>query len=313
MPAILTHDFFGKDMLEANPNLIGTNAEERHAFLLGNQGPDPLFYLVASPSARAFFKLGGTMHHESPSALLANLKESLCVLSDDELAVGRAYARGFLCHYALDRAMHPLVYCQQFAICDAGIEGLTRDQGNEVHAEIEREFDEMVLFTKLGRTIRDYKPYTQALRATDATLATIGKMYAYAVMKTYKRFPGPELFGTAVRNFRTVQRLFYSPGGSKQNAVNTVETRMLRRSFSFYKSMSHRDNPTRVSDFDNRYRKPWENPFTHATSTDSFWDIFGAAQLAAASIIAVFGEDGFDASIAAQVTGGLDFSGEPVE
>ena len=132
------------------------------------KAPNPLFYLVLSPSMKQFFGLGSAMHHDAPSKLIAALKESLQVLEEHELPVGRAYALGFLCHYSLDRAMHPLVYCQQYAICDAGIDGLNRSQENEVHAEIEREYDEMVLFSKLGRTIRSYRPFEEALHASRA-------------------------------------------------------------------------------------------------------------------------------------------------
>ncbi len=313
MPAILTHDFFGQDVYAAHSHIIGKSTDERDAFLLGNQGPDPLFYLVLSPSMKAFFGLGGTMHHDSPSRLMAALKESLDVLDDDEQAVGRAYALGFLCHYSLDRAMHPLVYSQQYAICDAGIEGLDRSQGNEVHAEIEREFDEMVLFSKLGRTIRDYKPYEKTLHASDAVLEAIGKMYAFVAMKAYRVFPSCDLFPSAVKDFRRMQRLFYSPSGNMQSMLNTVETRVLNRQFSFYKSMSHRDNTARTSDFDNRMRKAWENPFTHAIQNESFWDIFDGTKAVAFEAIEAFDADGFDETSAKELTHGLNFSGDPVE
>ena len=313
VPAILTHDFFGQDVYSAHSHAIGKSTDERDAFLLGNQGPDPLFYLVLSPSLKPFFGLGGTMHHNTPSKLMAALKESLDVLEDEEKSVGRAYAFGFLCHYSLDRAMHPLVYSQQYAICDAGIEGLDRSQGNEVHAEIEREFDEMVLFSKLGRTIRTYKPHEETLHASDETLATIGKMYAFVSMKAYRLFPSVDLFPSAVRDFRRVQRLFYSPSGNMQSMLDTVETRVMNRSFSFYKSMSHRNNATRTSDFDNRMRKAWENPFTHEIQTESFWDIFDGTKAVAFDAISAFNADEFDEKAAEKLTRGLNFSGDPVE
>ena len=253
------------------------------------------------------------MHHDTPSKLIAALKESLQVLEEDEVPVGRAYALGFLCHYSLDRAMHPLVYCQQYAICDAGVDGLDRSQESEVHAEIEREYDEMVLFSKLGRTIRSYRPFEEALHASERTLQTIGKMYAFVAMKAYRAFPPVDLFVSAVHDFRRAQRLFYSPNGTMQSALNTVETRILNRQFSFYKSMSHRDNATRVSDFDNRMRHPWENPYTHEVSTQSFWDIFDGTKAIAFSAIEAFDKDDFDETAARTLTGSLNFSGQPVE
>ena len=313
MPAIMTHDFFGKDVYAANESLIGASHDERDAFLLGNQGPDPLFYLVISPRYKDYFALGSDMHHIAPSELLAALKESLCVLEPDERAIGRAYALGFLCHYTLDRAMHPFVYSQQFAICDAGVDGLDNSDGGEVHGEIEREFDEMALYTKLGCTIRAYKPYREVLHASDTVLDVVGKMYAFAAMRAYRMFPPRELFGQAVRNFRRIQHAFYSPGSAKAAAVDAVETRVLRRNHSLYKSMAHRDNPTLVSAFDNREHAEWENPFTHERSTASFWDIFEAAKPEAAANMRAFSDEAFDEKAARELTRGLDFSGEPVE
>ena len=67
MPAILTHDFFGRDFYAANNALIGESPDARDAFLLGNQGPDPLFYLVAAPDMKAFTSLGSNMHHDRPT------------------------------------------------------------------------------------------------------------------------------------------------------------------------------------------------------------------------------------------------------
>ena len=84
MPAIMTHDFFGKEVYAVQAKAIGASADERDAFLLGNQGPDPLFYLVLTMRMKPFFCLGGKMHHENPTKLLFALKESLSVLEDDE-------------------------------------------------------------------------------------------------------------------------------------------------------------------------------------------------------------------------------------
>ena len=80
MPAIITHDFFGRDVYDALFQTIGGSRDEADAFLLGNQGPDPLFYAVADFRSTAFHKLGNTMHSRKPAELLAALKDSLGVL-----------------------------------------------------------------------------------------------------------------------------------------------------------------------------------------------------------------------------------------
>lgn len=311
MPALITHDFFGQDVYASNKDLIGCAERERLAFLLGNQGPDPLFFLVLSPRMKKYGRIGGIMHRIDPALLLAALKESLDALEDDERSVGRSYLAGFYCHYLLDRSMHPLVFSQQFAICDAGIDGLTRKQGGDVHAEIEREFDEMVLFGRTGRTIRSYKPYREVLRADDAMLISLGKMIEFACMKALRAFPPTEMFSVGVKNFRLAQSAFYSPKQRRADVAAFIETRLLRRGGSFFKAMSHRDRAEATSAFANEGNLPWENPFTRETSTKSFWDIFDESAERAGRELRTLLLPSFDTAAAELLTQGIDFSGKP--
>lgn len=309
MPAIITHDAFGQDVYHELHASIGETRDEYEAFLLGNQGPDPLFYTVINPSLREFNQLGSTMHSVKPTELIAAFKDSLSVLSEDEYPVGRAYALGFLCHYTLDSSMHPLVFAQQYAICDAGIDGLSREDGHEVHGTIESEFDEMVLFTVRRQTIASFNPSVEILKASDFALETISKMYAYAAMTVYGLFIPSDMFATAVRSFRFVQGLFYSPTGSKRTVISRIEE--LVRPYSFYRSMSHRPLEITESQFDNHERATWENPFTGETSDLGFWEIFENAREKAKGNIAAFAAKGFDMEGSRAITNDLDFSGEP--
>lgn len=311
MPALITHDFFGRDVYASNKDLLGFGEKERLAFLLGNQGPDPLFFLVLSPRMKKYGRVGSIMHRLDPALLLVALKESLDALEDGERSIGRAYLAGFYCHYLLDRSMHPLVYSQQFALCDAGIEGLTRKQGGDVHAEIEREFDEMVLFAKTGRTVRTFKPHREVLRADDATLTILGKMIEFACIKALRTFPPTDMFSTGVKNFRLAQSAFYSPGQRRANAAAFIETRILHRGGSFFKAMSHRDRAETTSVFANESNAPWENPYTHETSTKSFWDIFDEGVRQAGGDLRTLLLPVFDAAAAELLTRGINFSGKP--
>ena len=313
MPAIMTHDFFGKEMYSKINTYLGASIEEHDAFLLGNQGPDPLFYLVLTRRMKPFYSLGSTMHKEHPSAILKAFHESISILPLDEQDVARAYAYGFLCHYTLDKTMHPLVYANQYAICNAGIEGITEQDGNEVHGEIEREFDEMVLTTITGKTIKTYKPYLEILHAPDEVLLTIGKMYSYMAMKVFGQFPPQDIFLCAVKDFRKIQHLFYSPAGGKRSLAGLAETKALSRAYSFYRAMSHRDFPIQSSVFANHNHVEWANPFTHELSTDGFWELYRKAQEEALSFIELYAEPDFNNRDAQCITQGLNFSGEPTE
>ena len=311
MPAIITHDFFGRDVYDGLFQTIGGSRDEADAFLLGNQGPDPLFYAAVNPMIAGYRKLGQTMHHAKTPELLAAFKESLCVLTDGEKSIGRAYALGFLCHYALDSTMHPFVYCHQYALCDAGEPGLTRDDGNEVHGVIESEFDEMVLFTKRGETIATFNPSREILHASRTVLGIISKMYVYVALNVYGEIVPEKLFAQAVSAFRFTQHVFYSPSGIKREAIGNVER--LVRSHSFYQSMSHRAVEVPTSVFDNADHDSWTNPFTGDVRTTSFWDLFNHALDVAKDAIAAFDAEGFGLAAAHKPTGDLDFSGRPAD
>lgn len=310
MPALITHDFFGQDVYDRLFRDIGGTRDEAQAFLLGNQGPDPLFYAVVDPRLREHNRLGNIMHSEKPSELIKAFKDSLGILGEDELPVGRAYALGFLCHYTLDSTMHPLVFFHEYRLCDTGEPGLSRADGHEVHAVIESELDELVLFAKRGETVATFQPWREILQASDFALDVISKMYSYVALTVYGRIVPPSMFAQSVRSFRRVQRLFYSKTGAKRAAIGRVE--QLVRPFSFYQSMSHRPVELTESAYDNRAHEAWENPYTGETSTAGFWDLFDGALEKALANIAAFDRDDFDLEDARELTGELDFSGRPV-
>ena len=292
MPALITHDFFGQDVYDHIFRNGGGTRDEAEAFLLGNQGPDPLFYAVADPRLHEHNRLGNVMHSEKPSELIKAFKDSLGILDDDEQPVGRAYAFGFLCHYTLDSNM------------------LSRDDAHEVHAVIESELDELVLFEKRGETVATFQPWREILQASDFVLGAVSKMYSYAALTVYGRIVPRDLFARSVRNFRRVQRLFYSKTGAKRALLGRIEG--LVRPYSFYQSMSHRPVALTESIYDNRAHEAWENPYTGEVSTASFWDLYGRALEKAEENIDAFDRDDFDLGAARALTGELDFSGRPV-
>ncbi|MBS5865444.1 MAG: hypothetical protein KIC37_03705 [Coriobacteriaceae bacterium] len=314
MPAILTHDFFGQDSLGAVSSVLGFESFDEHdAFLLGNQGPDPLFYLLADPLIDSrTHDVGELMHHLRPAQLLLALHDSLATLPFSERHVAEAYAAGFLCHYLLDSTVHPLVFAEQYGICDAGIPELDRSDGGRVHAEIERDLDEAVLFSHKGVTVKEHIPWKECLRASDATLATIDKMYSYAIRWTYGRSLPRNTFTHAVKSFRLVQHLFWAPYVAKRELLGKLEQKFSHQRYSLYRAMAHRLRAEATSDFDNRERATWTDPFTGKLRCEGFWDLYRAAQERVQSAIRTFFAADFDERAANLLTGGLNFSGEVV-
>ncbi|MGI6590266.1 MAG: zinc dependent phospholipase C family protein [Eggerthellaceae bacterium] len=312
MPAILTHDFFGRDVLHALSGGEALSQSERDAFLLGNQGPDPLFYLMVDPLRQDKAKLGNRMHGERTNDLLLMLKRSLSALDARDVPIGRAYAQGFLCHYLLDSRMHPLVYAQEYAICDAGVEGLDRSDGSAVHAVIESEFDEMVLYNRYRLTIADYSPAQQVLHADEDVLRIIGLMYAFLLSQVYGVKEDGGLYPGAVYDFRLAQTVLYSPAGVKRELLARVEQVVYGHRYSVVRGMSHRPRETKSTWFANPDHHTWTNPWTDASDSRSFADIYEAELEEAARAIALFEKLDFSADDVRAITGDVNFSGKPL-
>lgn len=314
MPAILTHDLFGRGVLEDVTDLLGLRSVgERDAFLLGNQGPDPLFYLVVDPLMHKWSPLGNALHGCDPAALLVAMREAALRLEGHERQLARAYVAGFACHWLLDSTMHPFVYWWQNGITSAGVPGLDESAGSRVHAEIERDFDEMALYALTGKTVERWRPHERVLQASRDVLAAIDKVYFYVALWIFGRAIDPRTFSTAVVEFRLVQRAFDSPSGRKRAALAAIERVATRGSFSLVKSMSHRVRPEDTSDFDNREHLPWENPFTHEVTTTGFWDLFDAACARVLPTIDELFSDDFCLVAARELTHDLNFEGAPTE
>ena len=310
MPALITHDFFGQDVYDHIFRNVGGTRDEAEAFLLGNQGPDPLFYAVADPRLHEPNRLGNVMHSEKPSELIKAFKDSLGILDDDELPVGRAYAFGFLCHYTLDSTMHPLVFFHEYLLTDAGEPGLSRDDAHEVHAVIETELDELVLTAKRDETVATYHPATSVLRGRDSMLDTVGRLYATAIDDAFGLTMPKGMFKSAVRAERAAQRALYSPTGAKRAVLSAAER--LVRPHAMTGAMSHRAAERATSAFANDERAPWRHPATEAVSRASFWDLYDQARAGALDAIKAMDADDFDLAASHRLTADVNFYGEPV-
>ncbi len=310
MPALITHDFFAHDVMNAYADACGDSRFECDAFLLGSQGPDPLFFgRGMAPYGTSV--LGKRMHSEEPSKLLAALSASLGVLEGDAQPIGRAYAHGFLMHYLLDSKMHPLVYGLVESICTAGVEGLGDGDRAVVHHSIERELDEMVLYRKRGMTVREFKPTRHILLVNPWALGVIQRMYAYMALTVYGTEMAPTAFAHALAMYRLEQQMLYSPTGTKRAILGGIERAVRRGSHSYVSSVSHRAHELETTWFANPDHQPWEHPWTGEVRFDSFWDIYQDSLDEAQGIIQAFDAPRFDEDAARAITHDINFSGAP--
>ena len=310
MPGIATHHIFGIEAHRALPELIGKTQSCREAFLSGNLGPDPFFYLAVSPAWQQYRRLGSRMHTQNPTGLLDAVHAHL-VASPSASPVTKAYALGFLCHYLLDSHVHPLVYAQQFALGNGGVEGLPFEGAwlhRSIHATIETEIDEYQLTRKLGQTAATYRPHVHMLCCSAEALAEISQSIAGALNRAYGIDAPSGLFATAVELNRIGQRLLDSKGSGLRGRIDFFKP--LGYSVSYLRALSHSGAPRDHTMFANDDHLPWPHPYESGKVFDaSFDELYDRAFQKALAIMPAFCGAGFDAEGCRQVTQGVNFLG----
>ena len=124
MPDYYAHLAFGEKVLRNLPEGLQSRiARQLEAYICGQYGPDPLFFLNGNTR-----KIAQRMHRNPSKLPIANLTGA--VARGDEQADG--YAAGFICHFVLDSVSHPYV-----------LDKMSRSHLN--HTAIEAEFDRFLM------------------------------------------------------------------------------------------------------------------------------------------------------------------------
>ncbi len=287
MPAIITHDTFGREIYSKLTNVIGHSEDEKNAFLLGCQGPDVFFYGAINPRIQQANSVGKKLHRsycsEFIAALVLGVSRVREVSEDEEEEfkasaedIARAYVLGYLMHFELDAKVHPFVFSQQYSYCDAGVPGLNRSSQSEVHVEIECELDELVLTVKRGETIATFDPSTQILKGSDRVLDIISALYDFALPISHKIKPAKSMFRLSTKAYRQAERWLYSSTGVKRDWIGRFE--LLFRQHSYLRAMTHKNVRIFESIFDNHEHYEWPDPWVKGEKhSDSFWDLYNSA------------------------------------
>lgn len=294
MPALITHHLFGEESIDRLPAGIINTDEERCAFLLANQGPDPFFFRVRTLKMRDCMGLAQRMHRCRMSRQFTALRDGVSRLNKHDAALGRAFVLGLLSHYALDRNAHPFVYDQQWGIMEA--DPTLADQGNHVHAVIESDLDILMLQLKRDHaTVLDYPPESEIV-TTERINKVAGVLMSHMARTVYDLEIGANEYGGAVADMKLAYRAI-EPAGSPISQVHAMFT-----------SLAHPvtvELPRRAGNLDHLM---WTNPFSQAQSDESFPDIFNRAlddySIAAARFIEGVAMD--------DVTGHVNYSGRPL-
>ncbi len=285
MPSIITHDTFGCEIYSCLTDTIGHSEDEKQAFLLGCQGPDVFFYGVINPLLPQINKVGQKLHRSKCTEFITALAMSIPQIVEKETDredfhaeakdIAKAYLLGYLMHFELDSKVHPFVFAQQFAYCDAGVQGLNRNNMSEVHVEIECELDELVLSVKREQTISTFDPSIRTLKASNRVLNIVSKMFEFAFPIAHLETLPPNAYRQSVKAYRQTLRWLYSVTGVKRELIGRFET--LFREHSYLRAMIHKNVKLTESIFDNHENHLWSDPWDKHPRNESFWDLYNSA------------------------------------
>ena len=285
MPSIITHDTFGCEIYSCLTDTIGHSEDEKQAFLLGCQGPDVFFYGIINPLLPQINQVAQKLHRskctEFISALAMSIPQIVEKVEEEEgyqapaKDIARAYVLGYLMHFELDSKIHPLVFAQTYSYCDAGVQGLNRDNMSEVHVEIECELDELVLSVKREQTISTFDPSIRTLKANNRILNIVSKMFEFSLPISHSETFQHGAFRQSVKAYRQTLRWLYSVTGVKRELIGRFET--LFREHSYLRAMIHKNVKLNESIFDNHEHNAWVDPWDKHQRNESFWDLYNSA------------------------------------
>lgn len=305
MPALITHRLFGEESIDRLPVGLLSTDDERAAFLLANQGPDPFFFRVRTPHMGTCMQLARVMHRSRMSEQFAVLREGVSRLPERDAGVGRAFVLGLLSHYVLDRTAHPFVYAQQWGIQQADPD--LAEASGEVHAVIESDLDVLMLQLKRnGATTADYPPAHELLTSGRIDMVG-GALMSLVANHVYGLGIDASEYGGAVADMQLAYRLIEPAGSPRAQALAKIEGFVKR--WSLLSSLAHRVSAETPAAAGNLACSTWKNPFTGALSSESFPALFERALDDYGQAAARFIETGAMEA----VTGHINYSGRPLE
>ena len=306
MPAIITHHIFGEDVVASLPDGLVDGEEELLAFLLGNQGPDPMFCRWRAPLevGATVRQLAHDMHEGRVTQAFLAMRMGVGLLPAEDARVGRAFALGFLGHYALDRTAHPFVYAQQrdLALADPSLDACQ----TELHAIIESDIDSWILWEKRHATVAT-RPAHENLMCTERITRVAGALLSRVAWVTYGLSVGPLQYGGAVADYAWCYRAI-DPAEHPRSRSLAVAERALR-GVSYAQAAAHYVRETDECPAANLERHPWADPATGEMCSDSFADRYDQATMYYPGLAEAFvrgDEEGLD-----ELVGGINYNGRP--
>lgn len=284
MPDIITHHIFGLDTVQnIKPSpLYNCIKENRDLFLIGLQGPDPIYYHhLRKKDNKAY--VASKMHTEKTGDFLVS---ALCQvkkyeISSKEFNEGISFISGLICHYILDSMAHPYVFY---------LGGRYNEDAPEtekyigLHRKIELAIDTILCQERFSIKSSEFKVYKHILKNIQLPESLIS-MFDETLFLNYGIPNGGQIFKDSYEDMRTYYRLTYDRFGAKK-ALAALALPIVSKPISgFAGAFSYYNCLNEDFDYMNRSKKVWLHPVTGNVYTFSFYDILRNANKKSSSLL----------------------------
>jgi hypothetical protein len=260
MGDFLTHILLADDVTDKieSRRIYEGVMKKRSLYRLGAQGPDPFYFYNIFPGwgDKELRKMGGILHKQSTGAFLKAGFERLSALSWEDSWMDLAvYLAGFICHFNLDRLLHPYVWWGS-RVWIWSMDGIP---AKATHQEIEVALDVI-----LWREMRGGPAY----RVNTRKLMDIGHKWPQSVQdflqdalaEIYGVRTDPKAISKVLRDYYWGHDRLYDPRGWKKGLVSWLDAFTGGGIKPPKAPYPKRENET--VDWANKKKRTWTNPFT---------------------------------------------------
>ncbi|MDE6550479.1 MAG: zinc dependent phospholipase C family protein [Clostridia bacterium] len=175
MASFITHYYMGARVANAlQEKSSAIIADNRNAYDIGCQGNDLLFYVFGK-----FRGYASLTHTKRTHALFKAMCDYVRASGRDDL---RAYLYGYICHYALDAAIHPyVIYISGKHLPAFYPEHLHKS----LHMLLEGGIDFIILRDYIGQDPKTYRAAEHFIPCDDKTCITVADMLYNCVDELY--------------------------------------------------------------------------------------------------------------------------------
>lgn len=275
MPDLTTHYLFGETVYpNLNEDVQNVIDNHRNVFNVGLQGPDLLFFhnVIKSPfiNKSPLPKIGSRMHTELIKDVLNYMKLYIGTLESPstEHDILSSYYIGYVCHYFLDKTVHPYVYYLVEKIHNK----FPKQTELSIHVKVESEID-VILYKHFKNLKITQFPVKDILTVSTLEKNIIGKMYSDMIRELFNTEVSVADVMKSFDDLINASKLFYD----KTKVLGKV-SKVLNSVFPITKDITYHIKPLEVKfDTANLSCNLWHHPLypeikSHKSVLTMFYD-----------------------------------------